>query len=319
MLACIILAAGQSTRMHSKTSKVLHDLSGKPIIGHVLDAIRGLNPHQTLLVVPPSFDTTAPLFRGIIPVIQAPPLGTGHAVKIAFSKLDQSIDDVIIICGDTPLIRTESLTKLYEHDADFVIMTAQLAHDQLHLPYGRIVFDGTVPTRIVEYKDADDNIKNSSIINSGIYKIKRILLEKLIHSLSSNNVSGEYYLTDCLHMAIQHNARTAHIVVPFDEMMGVNTRIELSLADSIMQTRLKKQLMASGVTLFQPETIRVSVDTRMGQDTIIDPLLNHVMKRVFPYIILTCVLFILLLLVVLLTLGIIVFQMRKNSVLPGVE
>jgi bifunctional UDP-N-acetylglucosamine pyrophosphorylase/glucosamine-1-phosphate N-acetyltransferase len=204
-------------------------------------------------------------------IVQTQPLGTGHAASVALNELDQTCEDVLILCGDTPLLSSETLQSLADHPADYVVLTADLPLDQLHLPYGRVVYHEGDPVDIVEYKDASKTIQSTRSINAGVYKIKQSLLRKILPLVSDQNKSNEYYLTDTLKLAIQEGAKVAALNITYDETLGVNTREDLAAVDEIFQQRLRKMMMANGVTLLQPHTIRLSVDTKIGTDTVINP------------------------------------------------
>ena len=269
-IGCIILAAGQSKRLHSSISKVFHDLAGRSVLGHVLHTLEQLSIHEIVIVASP-ITSKHPDYKHHKIAVQEEQLGTGHAAMNGMNQLSDDISDVIIVCGDTPLLTIETLTKLFESKSDLALLCATLPESQRDAPYGRVVFDGDKPCRITEYKDANNALRNSPLINSGVYKIRHNLLKKLLPLLSNTNASSEYYLTDLVHMAIEHNATTQAINVDFDEVSGINTRAELEKVDAIVQKRLCTALMATGVTFQQPQTTRLSVDTVIGQDTLVEP------------------------------------------------
>lgn len=267
---CIVLAAGQSKRFQSNTSKIFHDLAGRSLLGHVLHNLEQLPLSEIVIVASPAVPTHDD-YKNYKVAIQDQQLGTAHAAIIGMNQLSPALSDVIILCGDTPLLTTEALTKLLKSTADLAFLSAALPTEQLHAPYGRILFDKDKPCRITEYKDADETLRNSPFINAGVYKIRYDLLKKLLPIISNKNVSSEYYLTDLVHLATEHKASTETINIDFDEVAGINTRAELEKADKVIQSRLVASLMAKGVTFLQPHTTRLSVDTIIGQDTIIEP------------------------------------------------
>lgn len=269
-IGCIVLAAGQSKRLKSNTSKIFHDLAGRSVLGHVLHSLEQLPLSEIVIVASPNSPTHLD-YQNCKIAIQNQQLGTAHAAMTGMNQLSSEISEVIILCGDTPLLTIETLTKLIQSTADLTLLSAALPTDQLHAPYGRILFHNDKPYRITEYKDADETLRNSPFINSGVYKIQHTLLKKLIPLISNTNASSEYYLTDLVHLASEHNASTHAITVSFDEVSGINTRAELEKADSIIQSRLVRSLMEKGVTFQQPHTTRLSVDTIIGQDTVIEP------------------------------------------------
>ncbi|MES2252641.1 MAG: bifunctional UDP-N-acetylglucosamine diphosphorylase/glucosamine-1-phosphate N-acetyltransferase GlmU [Pseudomonadota bacterium] len=269
-IGCIVLAAGQSKRLQSRTAKMFHDLAGRSVLGHVVHTLEQLPLNETVIVASPTA-AEHPDYRHHTVVIQKEQLGTGHAVMAGLDGLSTEISDVLIICGDTPLLTDKTLTLLLTSKADLTLLCAPLPDDQRDAPYGRIVFDGDKPCRITEYKDADEVLRNSPLINSGVYKIRHDLLKKLIPRIANTNASSEYYLTDLVHLAVEHGSTTSAIIVDFDEVSGINTREDLEKVDSLIQKRLLSALMAKGVTFQQPHTTRLSVDTSIGQDTIVEP------------------------------------------------
>lgn len=269
-IGCIVLAAGQSKRLKSNTSKLFHDLAGRSVLAHVLHTLSQLPLEQTAIVVSPDRQEHSDYLNHTI-VVQDKALGTGHAVSTGITGLMPNIESVLILCGDTPLLLPETLSGLLESTADLTLLSASLP-DNLHdAPYGRVVFKKGKPVRIVEYKDADESTRSNPFMNAGVYKIKRDWLEILLPLLSNDNASNEYYLTDLVHLAIEHGASTHAISAVFDDVSGINTRDELEKVDAVIQSRLAAALMNNGVTFQQPQTTRLSVDTVIGQDTIVEP------------------------------------------------
>ncbi len=271
--ACIVLAAGQSRRMRSSFSKVFHDLSGRTVLGHVVHTLNQLPLAQIIIVASPKTLMHNDYGTHTV-VIQNEQLGTGHAVMTGLSGMQSDITDILIVCGDVPLITAHTLHHLLESVADFTLLKAKLPESDAHLPYGRIVFDGDKPTHIIEYKDADDTLRKSLWINPGVYKIGAHLLQTLLPKLSCDNAAGEYYLTDLLHMAVEAGATTKALPVDFDEILGVNTRAELEQANTIIQQRLIAAHRENGVTFQQSSSVHLYIDTQIGQDTVIEPFVT---------------------------------------------
>ncbi|MDP4725261.1 MAG: bifunctional UDP-N-acetylglucosamine diphosphorylase/glucosamine-1-phosphate N-acetyltransferase GlmU [Alphaproteobacteria bacterium] len=269
-IGCIVLAAGQSKRFKSSISKIFHDLAGRSVLGHVLHTLEQLPITEIIIVASPLTPVYSDYKHHKI-AIQNEQLGTAHAAMTGMNQLSDDISDVIILCGDTPLLTIETLTKLLASSADLTLLSATLPDNQRNASYGRIVFNNDRPCRITEYKDADEMLRNSPLINSGVYKINQKLLRKLIPLISNANAASEYYLTDLVHLAIEHDATTKAINVDFDEVAGINTREDLEKVDSIIQERLRAVLMMKGVTFQQPHTTRLSIDTCIGQDTTVEP------------------------------------------------
>jgi bifunctional UDP-N-acetylglucosamine pyrophosphorylase/glucosamine-1-phosphate N-acetyltransferase len=272
MLSVIILAAGQSKRMNSKLPKVLHSLGGLPMIHHVIKATKKLGAFQTILVTSPALHTH-PSFASYTTVVQIEPKGTGHAVQTALTALDSKIEEVIILCGDTPLIHSETLHNLMDSKADLALIAMKLS--TTNHAYGLIVQDKDGnPCQIVEFKDATSEQRKIPFGNAGIYKIKVSLLRELLPKLCNNNASEEYYLTDLVVLAYQQGYKTEMLEGNEEEFQGINNRIELAQAEAVLQNRWRLEMMQAGVTLIQPETIFLSHDTKIGKDSCVGPFVT---------------------------------------------
>lgn len=270
----IILAAGKGTRMKSDLPKVLHQVTGKPMVNHVLSATRAINPEKTIVIV--GHGATEVL--GVLPeyigyVKQEEQLGTGHAVKIAESLLKDLKGTTLVIAGDTPLIRPESLVDLFEYhqseNATATILTA-IAEDPTG--YGRIIREDGHVAKIVEQKDANDFEKSVQEINTGTYVFDNQALFDALSNITTDNAQGEYYLTDVIEILKRNDEKVgAFVLDDFEESIGVNDRIALSQAEKIMRHRINQQHMVNGVTLIDPETTYIDSDVEIGYDTIIEP------------------------------------------------
>lgn len=269
MLSVIILAAGQSKRMNSKLPKVLHPLGGLPMIQHVIRATEKLNAHQTILVTSPTLSS----FGIHTTVVQDEPKGTGHAVQMAFSVVDSKTEEVIILCGDTPLINLNTLQTLKDSKADLTLIGMKLKTED-HA-YGLIVQDKDGnPCQIIEFKDATPEQRKIPFGNAGVYKIKTSLLKELLPQLDNQNAAGEYYLTDLVSLAQQKGCKTEMLQGTEEEFQGINNRAELAKAEVVLQDRWRLQMMQAGVTLVQPETVSLSHDTVIGKDSRIGPFVT---------------------------------------------
>ncbi|HCU06740.1 MAG TPA: bifunctional UDP-N-acetylglucosamine diphosphorylase/glucosamine-1-phosphate N-acetyltransferase GlmU [Holosporales bacterium] len=273
MLGIIILAAGRGTRMHSAIPKVMHKVAGKPMLHHVLDVTSTLKPAQTIVVA--SNDLLSYVGQQNADyIIQENPQGTGHAVQCALQHLKPHITDVIILCGDTPLITQKSLHTLQRSTADVCVLSMTLKGPDLLKPYGRLVLKDEIVTRIVEMKDATDNEKTLPYANAGIYKVSVKTLQKTLPLLTNNNNSTEYYLTDIIALAHEQNNSASYLKGETDEFFGVNSKVDLSCAEHIMQDRLRVHHMNSGATLIDPKTVFFSMDTKVESDVIIHPFVT---------------------------------------------
>jgi len=275
-VAAVVLAAGKGTRMKSSCAKVLHELFFAPMIYHVLDALVPLGLAKTVVVVGHRHEEVA---AAIAPyeveiAIQEEQIGTGHAVLTASPLLRGSSLSVLILCGDTPLIRAETLEALcrahLEADADCTLLTTTV---QDASGYGRILSDGSGRLLgIVEEKDASPEERKISEINSGIYCVKEDFLFEALSQVGRANAQGEMYLTDIVAIAVKGGKKVQRFSCPDpDEVLGVNSRVELARAHELLQLRRNLALMESGVTMIHPETIAVEKGVEIGPDTVIEP------------------------------------------------
>lgn len=270
-LGIIILAAGQGTRMKSDRPKVLHPLAGKPLLGHVLDTASGLHPQRIVVVHGHGGDQVRQAFSDypIEWVEQAQQLGTGHAVKQA-EALVSGLDKVLILYGDVPLMRLQTLQRLIDTtESDMGLMTVNLADPS---GYGRIIRDpaGNV-LRIVEQKDASADELKVSEINTGIMLIGTVSLPGWLARLSNENTQGEYYLTDVIEMAV-HDGVAIHVTQPADpvEAEGINDKLQLAELERACQRAHARELMEQGVTLHDPARFDLRGNLTVGQDVTID-------------------------------------------------
>ncbi len=275
-LAAVILAAGKSTRMKSKTPKVMHLLAGKPLITYPIEAARALKASPLLVVSGPGQDDVAREVSavGARLVIQKEALGTGHAVLQAERGLTRFDGYVLILCGDVPLIKKETLAlfvgEVKKAQAVCGVLTMELKNPG---SYGRIIrdLDGQL-VRIVEAKDAAREHLSVREVNSGIFCVKRKWLFATLHKIEPSNRQKEYYLTDIAHHAISEGEKI--IAVKGDdpkEFLGVNTRVDLADAIAVMQHRINKRHMLAGVSILNPAQTYIDAGVKIGDDTTIWP------------------------------------------------
>ena len=270
----VILAAGMSTRMKSSLPKALHPIAGRPMLGHVLAAVSGRDESRIVLVLAPGMEAVADYARGVCPAldvaIQDKPLGTGHAVRAAEDLVTKKEGVVLVIFGDTPLVRRETLSAMIDActgDTAVVVLGFEATDPT---PYGRLVIgEGGALQRIVERKDATPEELAISLCNGGAMAVRAEHLFRLLAAVTNANASGEYYLPDVVKLARAENLRCAVIRAPEEEILGVNSRAELAAAEAVMQRRLRLAAMAQGVTLADPATVYLSFDTVFGQDVTI--------------------------------------------------
>ena len=273
--AAIILAAGEGTRMKSAIPKVLHEIAGRPMIRHLIEALRPLEPAATVVVLGQGMDLLAKAVAPATTAIQDPPRGTGDAVRAALAALPlESVRDVLVLYGDTPLLRTETLEELLT--ARRRIPEAAVAAAGMRPvdpgPYGRLVLSqGGMLERIVEAKDADAEERAIGLCNGGIMAIDAMHLADFVGRIGNDNAKREYYLTDLVGLARAEGLVCRAVELPAEELIGVNTRAELAAAEALLQQRLRARAMEQGATLIAPETVFLAADTRLGRDVVVEP------------------------------------------------
>ena len=277
----MVLAAGMSTRMKSARSKMLHEVCGRPILGWVLDACRQAGLGDLLVIVGAARDQVLEAFaedRGVTWIVQDPQRGTGHAVMVArddpASGLGGFEGDVVVLVGDAPLIRPETVRALLEahrrQDAAVTLVTAMLDDPKW---FGRIVRDASGGLKgIVEAKDATPEQLAIKEVNPSYYAFQWPALAQALGRITNDNAKGEYYLTDAVGLLIADGRRA--VAVPAaepEEVQAVNSREDLALVAGLMRMRVLRRLMAAGVTIEDPATTYVDADVTVGQDTVLRP------------------------------------------------
>lgn len=275
----IILAAGEGTRMKSRHPKVLHEISGKPLLSYVLDAAQNADISRNVVIVGHGKDEVVEKISGenIIfeeqPVHQGAPYGTGYAVMQGISHVADE-DNVIVLCGDTPLITSTTLTELMEyHDSqnnNATVLTTELADPT---GYGRIVRkdEGSLE-EIVEHKDASPAQRGIKEINSGIYCFSGKELKIGLKGIDNDNSQNEYYLTDVISVLVQGGYKVgAFLIEDSTQIHGINSRVQLAQADDIIRERINTGHMENGVTLINPKDTYIEPKVRIGKDTIVYP------------------------------------------------
>lgn len=267
----VILAAGEGKRMKSSLSKVLHEVCGKSLLGHVLVAAEAVSDRQVVVIGHGKEEVRTAAGEKYDYVVQEEQLGTGHAVKMAREFL--SIEEVLILCGDTPLISEEVLRALIaEHRKERSLGTVLTADIPFPTGYGRIIRGerGKV-LRIVEEKDASKDERRIHEINTGTYCFHGPSLLTVLDSLSTDNKQGEYYLTDVMEILANQGETAACKLSDHRFSLGVNTKEQLSEAATVMRELKNKKLMLEGVTMPDPTTVYIDVDVEIGMDTVIYP------------------------------------------------
>jgi bifunctional UDP-N-acetylglucosamine pyrophosphorylase/glucosamine-1-phosphate N-acetyltransferase len=275
-LHVIVLAAGKGTRMKSAHPKVLHRVGGRPMIEHVLDRARELGAATKVLVIG---HLAAELERALMShpdltfVVQEPQLGTAHALLAAEPALKSRTGNIVLLSGDVPLLSRRTLTRLIDaHRQSHAAMTILTANVDAPRGYGRIVRSGEKIARIVEEKDATSAEREIREINSGIYAFELEGLFEAVRTIASENAQGEYYLPDLVSIYRQRGKGVETVIVDRPhEILGINSRAELTLMNHILKNEKNTALMAAGVTIEDPATTYIDPEVEIGADTIIHP------------------------------------------------
>ncbi|MFD8225131.1 bifunctional UDP-N-acetylglucosamine diphosphorylase/glucosamine-1-phosphate N-acetyltransferase GlmU [Streptomyces massasporeus] len=278
--AVVVLAAGEGTRMKSATPKVLHELCGRSLVGHVLASAGELQPEHLVVVVGHAREKVTAHLGEIAPdvrtAVQAEQNGTGHAVRMGLEELGGSVDGtVVVVCGDTPLLTGATLRALADtHSADGNAVTVLTAEVPDATGYGRIVRDDTsgAVTAIVEHKDATDAQRSIREINSGVFAFDGQLLADALKKVRTDNSQGEEYLTDVLGILREAGHRVgASVAADHREIAGINNRVQLSEARRILNDRLLTEAMLAGVSVIDPATTWIDVTVTFEQDAVVHP------------------------------------------------
>jgi bifunctional UDP-N-acetylglucosamine pyrophosphorylase/glucosamine-1-phosphate N-acetyltransferase len=275
----IILAAGLGTRMKSAMPKVLHSVAGRPMVAHAAAAAVEAGAERLALVIGPEFPNTESaaaslrdLGRRLGFFVQAERLGTAHAVLAAREAIAGFQGDAVIQYGDTPLLRGGTLNRLraaLDGGADLAVLGFEAADP---FGYGRLVLDeGGGLAAIREEKDATAAERAIRLCNSGVMAWRAERMLPILDAIRNANAKGEYYLTDAVEIARSRGITVAVVTCPEEEVLGVNDRAQLAVAERVMQQRLRLAAMQNGATLIAPETVTLAFDTRLGRDVIIEP------------------------------------------------
>ncbi|KPL66983.1 bifunctional N-acetylglucosamine-1-phosphate uridyltransferase/glucosamine-1-phosphate acetyltransferase [Erythrobacter sp. SG61-1L] len=274
-IAAIVLAAGKGTRMKSDIHKVLHPVAGRPMIEHLLASLAELAPERTVVIVGDLRDQLKDALGGRVEMaVQDPQLGTGHAVQQAEGALGGFAGDVLILYGDVPFVRPETMCamaeRLNEGDAPAVVVLGFEPADPLQ--YGRVIAEGGSISKMVEFKDASEAERAVRLCNSGLMAVRGEELFGLLHRVKNDNAQREYYLPDIVNLALADGRPCAVVVAEdADEVAGINSRAELAEAEARWQKRRRAQAMADGATLTAPDTVFFSWDTQLGRDVLVGP------------------------------------------------
>lgn len=272
-LKTLILAAGKGTRMKSELPKVLHKVCGVPMVKKIAEICSKIGSLENILILGHKKEEVLKVMNGCNYVVQEEQLGTGHAVIQAKDKLKDFDGVTMVLCGDTPLLREETLKKLYEEhintNASITILTSIYENP---FGYGRIVKKGEDVQAIVEEKEASEEIKKIKEVNAGVYCFNNKELFEALEKINNNNEKGEYYLTDVIGIAVKEGKKVrTFLLEDNDEILGINSKVELEKANEIMRARINKKHMENGVIFIDSSSTYIEDGVEIGQDTLIYP------------------------------------------------
>ncbi|WP_454684932.1 bifunctional UDP-N-acetylglucosamine diphosphorylase/glucosamine-1-phosphate N-acetyltransferase GlmU [Ancylobacter moscoviensis] len=274
-LLVIVLAAGEGTRMLSSLPKVLHAVAGRPMVSHVLDAALAAGAAKIAVVVGPDHDKVAAEVRRVAPdaevFVQSERRGTAHAVLAARSALERGYDDVVVMYGDTPLVRPETIGALRGPLAGGAAVTVLGFRPDNPFGYGRLVTQGGALVAIREEKDASEAERAIGLCNAGLMALDGRAALDILDRIGDANAKKEFYLTDAVEVARGLGRASMVHEAAAEEVVGVNSRAQLAEAEAILQGRLRRRALDGGVTLVAPETVFLSADTSFGRDVIVEP------------------------------------------------
>ena len=271
----IVLAAGEGTRMRSARPKVLQAIAGRSLIAHVLDAVRQSGATMTAVVIGPKSEPVANEAKCVLPnsevFVQEQRRGTAHAVLAAEQAIARGADDVIVIFGDTPLIRPHTLSRMREPLAQGACLVVLGFRPKDPTGYGRLIVENGELVAIREELDATPAERAIKLCNAGLMAFAGATALPILERIGNANEKREYYLTDAVAIARAMGCKVAVIETEEDEVRGINTRAQLAETEAALQQRLRKAAMEAGVTLTAPETVFLSADTKFGRDVVVEP------------------------------------------------
>jgi len=271
----IVLAAGEGTRMRSARPKVLHEVGGRSLVAHVLDAVRAAGSTATAVVIGPDAEAVAAEAKHVLPgadiYVQSERRGTAHAVLAARPAIARRTDDILVIYGDTPLIRPQTLTRMRAALAKGAAIAVLGFRPRDPSGYGRLVLAQGELVSIREEADASADERAIDLCNGGLMAFAGANALAILEQIDSNNRKGEFYLTDAVEIARAMKLKAVVIETDEDDVRGINTKSQLAEAEAVLQQRLRKAAMDAGVTLIAPETVFLSADTKFGRDVVVEP------------------------------------------------
>ena len=269
----IVLAAGLGTRMRSRTPKVLHPLSGRPLLGHVIDVARAATGRRPLVVYSPATAAVCEAFAEDADfALQEEPRGTGDALRAGVDAMSGDVAEAVVLSGDTPLLRPASVVALAAlRRADDAAMSLATFRPDDARAYGRVILDGKDVERIVERKDATDDLDVEDM-NAGVYAFDVAWLRERVRHLTPSAATGELYLTQLVELARADGRRVTAFALDDDlEALGVDDRVQLAAAEAELRWRIVERHMVAGVTVEDPLAVYVGDDVELGQDVVLEP------------------------------------------------
>jgi bifunctional UDP-N-acetylglucosamine pyrophosphorylase/glucosamine-1-phosphate N-acetyltransferase len=271
----IVLAAGEGTRMRSARPKVLHHVAGQSLLAHVLTAVGAAGTTATAVVVGPGQDEVAAEARRVLPgavtFVQRERRGTAHAVLAAKAAIAKQPDDILVVYGDTPLIRPDTLTRLRAPLAKGAAVAVLAFRPADPTGYGRLITSGDELVAIREEADASPRERKIDLCNGGIMALAGKKALAILERIGDDNRKHEFYLTDAVEIARGMKLRAVAVEAEEDDVRGINTKAQLAEAEATAQQRLRKAALDAGVTLVAPETVFLSADTKFGKDVVVEP------------------------------------------------
>jgi bifunctional UDP-N-acetylglucosamine pyrophosphorylase/glucosamine-1-phosphate N-acetyltransferase len=271
----VVLAAGEGTRMKSSLPKVLHQIGGRTLLAHVLSAVREAGGMRSAVVVGPGHEAVADEAKanasGAEIFVQTERRGTAHAVLAAKTALAKGADDILVIFGDTPLVRPATLARLRSALAGGAAVAVLGFRPSDPTGYGRLITNGDELIDIREHADASEAERAITLCNAGLMGFAGRGALEILEQIGSDNRKNEFYLTDAVAIARRMGRKTVALEVAEDEVSGINSKSQLAAAEAELQQRLRQSAMEAGVTLVAPETVHLSADTKLGRDVTVEP------------------------------------------------
>ena len=271
----IVLAAGEGTRMRSACPKVLHQIGARSMLAHVLASIAGAGASHVAVVVGPGREDVAREASRAAPgaevFVQSERKGTAHAVLAAQAAIARGFDDILVVFADTPLIEAQTFASMRAALAQGASVVALGFNAANPAGYGRLLVEGGALIAIREHKDATDIERQVTLCNAGLMALDGHSALAILAAIGNCNKQGEYYLTDAVEVARKRGLTCAPLIAPEDEVMGVNDRVQLAMAQALLQRRLREAAMRSGVTLIDPQSVTLCADTVLARDVVIEP------------------------------------------------